>query len=314
MAPMIDRARARRCLTSIVVATSIAALHPSPAVAQLNEINPQLLDARSCVSSIPDSAFARTAVYLTMAVRNPIPQRIPAMIANVMQAVVDRADSALGSAPPYLPNGEPRVTWHDIGGGLVLTWHRDGRLTWTINADSGGPPRDTTSLAHVVARSLAATIATGEVYLAWPKEAANDSVQFDVDFKRSRVNPDKTLAPVDASFAIPILGVRAPWETPVAVVKHAHPAYPSELEREGVRAVVRISFVVDTTGRADPTTIRDAWPSWRPRLTGRLGKYYDRFYQAAARSITEAQFTPATVAGCKVRQLVVQPFSWEIRE
>jgi hypothetical protein len=302
------------CLTAAMIAAAIVALHPQPLRAQGSGVNPHMLDSGSCVSSIPDSAFTRTVVYMTVAVRNPIPQRVPSMIGNVMQAVVDRADSALGSAPPYLPNGEPGVTWHDIGDGLLVTWHRDGTLTWTVNADSGGPPRDTTSLAHVVARSLAVTVATGEVYLAWPKEAANDSVQFDVGFELSRVNPDKTLAPVDASFAIPILGVRAPWETPVAVLKQAHPIYPSELQREGVRATVRISFVVDTSGRADPATIHDAWPSWRPRLTGRLGRYYDQFYAAAARSIAEARFTPATIAGCKVRQKVLQPFTWELRQ
>jgi hypothetical protein len=271
-----------------------------------------MLDPGSCVSSLPDSVFTRTAVYMTVAVRNPIPQRVPSMIANVMQAVVDRADSALGSAPPYLPNGEPRVTWHEIGGGLLLTWHRDGGLTWTINADSGGPPRDSASLAHVVGRSLAATVASGEVFLAWPPEAMNDSVQFDVGFTRARVKPDRTLEPVGAPLAIPILGVRAPWETPVMVLKLAHPVYPQELQREGAGATVRVEFVVDTTGRADVTTIRDAWPPWRPRLTGRLGTYYDQFYAAAARSIANARFEPATIAGCKVRQLVVQPFTWAI--
>jgi hypothetical protein len=276
--------------------------------------HPHMLDAGSCVSRLPDSAFTRTAVYMTVAVRNPIPQRVPSMIANVMQAVADRADSALGSAPPYLPNGEPRVNWHQLGDGLLLTWHRDGRLTWTIDADSGGPPRDTTSLAHVVARSLEATIAAGEVFLAWPREARNDSVQFEVGFDRARVNPNRTLEPVEATLAIPILGVRAPWETTVAVVKQEHPIYPYELERQGVRATVQIEFVVDTTGRADTTTIRDAWPPWRPRLTGKLGKYYDRFYEAAAKSIADASFTPATIGGCKVRQRVMQPFTWAIRE
>ena len=303
-----------RIRQSLAMGAAVAgfALPARQARAQANTVDPHMLDPGSCVSSLPDSAFTRTAVYMTVAVRNPIPQPVPSMIANVMQAVVDRADSALGSAPPYLPNGEPTVTWHDLGGGLLLTWHRDGGLTWTINADSGGPPRDTASLAHVVGRALAATIASGEVFLGWPPEATNDSVQFDVGFTRARVKPDRTLEPVEAPLAIPILGVRAPWETPVIVLKLARPVYPDELQREGARARVQVEFIVDTTGRADVTTIRDAWPSWRPRLTGRLGRFYDRFYSAAARSVADARFEPATVAGCKVRQLVVQPFSWEI--
>jgi hypothetical protein len=313
MSNITTYARLPRCLTAIILGLALVASHPHPARAQFDRVNPHMLDSGSCVASLPDSAFARTAVYLTMAVRNPIPQPIPSMIANVMQAVVDRADSALGSSPPYLPNGEPRVTWHDLGDMLLLTWHRNGQLTWSILTDSGAPPRDTASIGHVVARSLAATIATGEVFLAWPRDATNDSVQFDVRFQRSRVKPDRTLEPVEAVFAIPILGVRSPWETPVTVLKQAHPVYPSQLQREGVRATVRIEFVVDTTGRADTATIRDAWPPWRPRLTGRLGKYYDEFFDAAARSIANARFAPATVAGCKVRQMVVQPFSWEIR-
>jgi hypothetical protein len=293
-----------------------AALLARPAHAQAGMTdNPHLLDPGSCVASIPDSALTTTAVYAVAATRSATPQRVPIVIANVLQAVVDRADSALGASPPYLPSAEPALNWHSLGAGLVLTWHRDGRLTWMVDSDSAPTAqRDPAALARLFGRSLDATVAAGEVYLAWPADVMTDSVQYDIGFARAPVSPQRKIEHVDATFAIPMLSVRAPWETSVGVVKApAHVKYPWALEQRGVRATVLIDFVVDTTGVADPATIHDAWPPWRPRLTGQLGKYYDEFFAAAVKSLAGARFTPATIAGCKVRERVVQPFTWEVR-
>ncbi|MFL5563355.1 MAG: hypothetical protein ACJ79K_17960 [Gemmatimonadaceae bacterium] len=335
----------RRCLTArswrVAQFALVVVLAPLARTAQAQAdtvTNPHIFDPGSCVSSLGDSAFTRTPVYARVAMRSPIPQRVPALLANVLQAVVDRADSALGSPPPYLPNGEPAVDWRTLGGGLLLTWHRDGRLTWTVRDDStksaapttaltaaattaatvtsasaSTAARDPSALARLFGRAIDATVATGEVFLAWPRESQSDSVQFDIDFERARVNEQRKLERPEATLAIPMLSVRAPWETPVRVLrKPARVDYPFELQQRGVRATVLVSFIVDTTGVADPSTIRDAWPPWRPRLTGQLAKYYDQFYDAAVKSIGSARFAPATIAGCKVRVRVEQPFTWQI--
>ena len=66
-------------------------------------------------------------------------------------------------------------------------------------------------------------------------------------------------------------------------------------------------------GRADPSTVRDVWPKERSRLTGELGDYYRRLVNEATGAVERGRFYPAEIAGCKVRQLVQLPFTWNIR-
>ena len=80
----------------------------------------------------------------------------------------------------------------------------------------------------------------------------------------------------------------------------AAPVYPQELMAIGLEGLVQASYVVDTTGQVDTTTIR-VLQSDDPRFT---------------RSVREAlglsRFRPAKRAGKTVRQLVEQKFRFKI--
>ena len=86
----------------------------------------------------------------------------------------------------------------------------------------------------------------------------------------------------------------------------------------GLRVVARrdgtlvLQFVVDTSGRADTTTVRDVWPADRPRLTSDPGEYYAAFMRTATEALRRARFYPAGIAGCRVRQLVQLPFTYTL--
>jgi TonB family protein len=78
------------------------------------------------------------------------------------------------------------------------------------------------------------------------------------------------------------------------------PRYPVDLRRAGVAGCVLVQFVVDTTGRADRTTLK-------------LLAYSDReFVQSIWDALPAMRFIPAELGGRKVRQIVQQPFTFSM--
>jgi protein TonB len=79
------------------------------------------------------------------------------------------------------------------------------------------------------------------------------------------------------------------------------PAYPDALQRAGVEGEVLVTFVVDTLGLADLSTLAV------------IRSTHDLFTQAVRKAIGQQRFTPAIVGSRTVRQLVQQPYSFTIR-
>ncbi len=80
----------------------------------------------------------------------------------------------------------------------------------------------------------------------------------------------------------------------------AAPSYPAELLARNVQGSVQAQYVVDTTGRAEPASLRIV------RATHPL------FVEAVRKALPDMRFSPATLAGKKVRQLVEQEFTFRI--
>ncbi len=78
------------------------------------------------------------------------------------------------------------------------------------------------------------------------------------------------------------------------------PQYPDILRQAGVEGEALVSFVVDTTGRADVASFKVI------RTTHEL------FATAVKNALGRMRFIPAEVGAKKVRQLVQQPFSFAI--
>src|SRR5688572_5866533 len=77
------------------------------------------------------------------------------------------------------------------------------------------------------------------------------------------------------------------------------PAYPDSLYRERVTGQVLVEFVVDTTGLVVLESISG------------ISSTHALFTDAVRRSLRDAHFHPATIAGKKVRQLVQLPVKFE---
>lgn len=90
-------------------------------------------------------------------------------------------------------------------------------------------------------------------------------------------------------------------EKPVmAATGSAFPTYPSSLRSAGIEGEAIVSFVVDTTGLADASSLKII------KTTDPL------FAESVAAALPDLRFTPALVGGRKVRQLVMQPFVFQI--
>ncbi|MFL5613117.1 MAG: TonB family protein [Gemmatimonadaceae bacterium] len=90
-------------------------------------------------------------------------------------------------------------------------------------------------------------------------------------------------------------------EHPVAAQEgYSHPKYPLELRKENLSGEVLTEFVVDTLGRADMKTFRIV------RST------HLEFSDAVREWLRTARFTPATIGGHKVPQLVHEPFIFSL--
>jgi TonB family protein len=89
-------------------------------------------------------------------------------------------------------------------------------------------------------------------------------------------------------------------ETAVRSEWSAAPVYPSELIEQLVEGSVLTNFVIDTTGRADTSTIEI------------LQATHPLFAQSVRTAIPDMRFSPAMVQGRKVRQVVEQRFQFRI--
>jgi TonB family protein len=89
-------------------------------------------------------------------------------------------------------------------------------------------------------------------------------------------------------------------ETAVRSAGSAAPIYPPDMMKEGKEGGVFIRFVVDSSGRADSSTIEIV------RATHPL------FAQSVRQAVPLMMFSPATVGGRHVRQAVEQNFEFRI--
>jgi protein TonB len=78
------------------------------------------------------------------------------------------------------------------------------------------------------------------------------------------------------------------------------PRYPAELRSAGVEGEVLVQFVVDTTGLYEPGTVKI------------LQSSHELFTAAVRDALPSLKFSPAEIGGRKVRQIVQQPFTFNI--
>jgi outer membrane biosynthesis protein TonB len=89
-------------------------------------------------------------------------------------------------------------------------------------------------------------------------------------------------------------------ESAVRVEGSAAPIYPPELIERKIEGGVPTRYVIDTTGRADLSTLEILAPA------------HPLFVQSVRDALPDMRFQPASVAGHKVRQMVEQRFEFRL--
>ena len=156
----------------------------------------------------------------------------------------------------------------------------------------------------------------GEPFFLWPDSSAIDSLSVQLKFVRASVDRQGKVTPYsrkDGRVAFLVFSVQAPWEEQaIALPRNPVPRYPQDARNAGIQATVLMQFVIDTTGRADRSTIKEHWPKNVPRPKGDRAEYYQMFVTAVREVIPAMRFQPAQIGGCKVKVLVQQPFQFLI--
>ena len=262
----------------------------------------------SCLDSIPPTQLTRIPVYASVKLADSVSHVMRANAENLLQEVVIRAGALLGAPANVLPHGEPAVTWRGLAATLLVTARPDGRLTYRVPVDRGD-----TAAAALIARALDSSPPEARLF-DWSADSLRDSVSYEIVLAWPTVDRQGSVTkPHLTSVAVPIFSVAHPWELTVAPKPgNRGPLYPDAAMRSGYTAYILMQFLVDASGRAIMSSVRDLWPKDKPRLTGDDGKHYESFVASVRRALEKMAFYPAEIGGCKTEQLVQMPFQFSL--
>lgn len=250
----------------------------------------------------------RSIVYLRAVVADSLTDRAGPMADIFVQSVGQRLRVLLHEHGDTLPAGEPAITWRGIADGarLVVRMVRDSEPVYELMA----PDADSVAGAMLLAAAQVASD-SGEAPF-WPENFHGDTLVFEVSFALTAAG--ETRLPDYGRAAFPAFSVMFPPETPAGHPTTSTLEYPEDLLRMGVTGVVIVTFIVDTTGRAIPSSIRDVWASSQKRPTSESPAYYNEFVRSVLTWVKTATRTPARLGGCPVPQLTTQPVTFSIRQ
>ncbi len=269
-------------------------------------------DAVACVESIPESAFHRVAVVLNATVPDSESIAILPSADFLTQAIALKVRSMLGSAEGELPKADSAVSWRNVWGTIAVTGTPDGRYSWTIPQSSERAAVDERSALAIVERALREVTASGEL-LMWPQGLRRDSVSFNITIHRPLVSRTGVVSPVAARQAIPIFSLKMPWENAVDYKKQARIRYPERSRTGRAIGTVQMQFIVDQNGKVDPESIKEIWPVSVPKPTPDVLPFYNAFLASVKRGLPSAEFQPAMIGGCAMKQLVIESFEFKFR-
>ena len=258
--------------------------------------------AAACAARIPAGSMVRVTVYLQATVVDPADRPLLPAADLLAQLASERVRALLGATPGTLPRGDSAVAWTALADPLRVTVHRDGRFTLPASADR----------AALLPRAIADLAAGGE-RVFWPDGHPGDSAAVELRLHRPVVDPGGAAEPLRLRVELPLFSLPVPRSSPVVQTRPPRIAYPESSLRGGAVGTVILEFVVDSTGRVDPATVREVWAPERPRLTGEVGRFYDAFVRSAVRGLSAARYEPTRIGGCVVRWLVRQEFDYGLR-
>ena len=221
----------------------------------------------------------------------------------IAQDVAAQMRKMLGARGEDAPIADGKIAWYSVPSQIVVTARRDGSMRWRGRGFLGD-----SSATLLLANAFDSARASGDVAMIWPDGFAADSVVMTLGLRPEPVTQAITYTPGMSPIKFAAFYLAVPEESPALPVRdNDMPRYPDENERHRVAGQLVMQFVVDTAGKAIPSTIHNVWPEDAPRLTGDEKRYYDAFVSAVSAWNVRMSFTPARVGVCPVKQLVQLP-------
>jgi hypothetical protein len=267
----------------------------------------------ACLDSIPLSAMRRVSVFVSPRLADSAGAGVAvlARLVTLTEEAAQLARTMLGAEGSALPPGEPRVGWRSLEADLHLVSHRDGRTTWRVDSLNG--PDDVRlddAGAILLAHAFDSLLARGR-RLAFPESFSGDSIVWHLVLSPGAVDSTGRTSTPTLGFGASVFSVMMPpW-------RHVRPErvrvrYPEIVRKQGNTGRVVMDFVVDTLGRAVPSTVRDIRSAGESGSSGSEQVMYGRLVAETRRAVLSGRFAPAVIAGCTVRERVRQPFDFRL--
>ncbi|MEO7043119.1 MAG: hypothetical protein ABI035_12720 [Gemmatimonadaceae bacterium] len=295
----------KRIFPLLLVAIAGAAA-PPPIVAQIVPRAPYAIKSK-CLDTMSVAPSVPFVVYVRADVADSVAGLVGPMADVFAQSVGQRLRALLRGHGDTLPSGEPTITWRNISGETPLSVRlvRDSQPVYQLTTHHADSVAEAMLLkaAHVAQDS-------GEGPF-WPQSShRSDTLAFGVGF--ALIPVDSTRVAAHGRAAFPVFSVMFPPGTPARKPETSHPEYPDDLRSKGVTGVVVATFVVDTAGHPIPESIKDIWSPSQRRPTGFMLGYYNEFAHSVFEWLKTATYTPARFGGCRVPQLVKEPFTFSL--
>jgi hypothetical protein len=278
---------------------------PSRAISQLSE------SQAACVRAVPRSAYHRVGVGLD-AIAYDARAKLFLPAADILaQTVAFRVRSMLGGSEERIPDADTvLVSPSEVWGAVRVTAGPDGKFSW--RASRTAPADSARSALRLVTRALEELSSEGEMVM-WPEGIGRDPVTFSLVILRPTVSREGIESAVKARRPMPLFMVDVPWEKPVEVLKLPRIHYPEALQSLRITGGVELEFIVDEGGELVPGSVEEVWPDDRPKLDRFQMEAYRSFLRAVQRGLPSAEFSPAIIGGCTVRQKVRQVFNFAFK-
>jgi hypothetical protein len=268
----------------------------------------RLAKPTGCVAAIPLESMQRVPVFLHATIREDSDSTLMPQAELMAQDVAEEFRKLLGATGSAVPIADTNFVWYSVPTELTAIAHRNGDVIARID-DSGGDSAATLLLT----RAFDAAREHGAALMAWPDGLSDDSVLVDLTLWPEYVSdaPEPMLSEAKMrKFAVFYL-TEPERSLAYPLPNQRPPVYPYENERHRVEGSVLMQFVVDTTGRAEPGTIRELWPAGTPRLGGDAAYAHDEFVHSAQVWLREFRFRPERIGTCAIRQRVQLPLKFK---
>lgn len=261
----------------------------------------------ACVDSLSGASLTRVPVYLEPRLADSSARPAAPTVQLVTETAGARMREMFGARADQLPDAAPRLRWSQLQGRVDVVLRRGRPLIARVAQGTEGPA------AALLVRALRDADSSTGPFL-WDESVPGDSLAFAIAYRQPFVMHGGMTEVIQTAFAVPVFTAAVPPFSSPRQLEMPPLHYPSIALGSTAYGSVTLSFVIDTTGRVDPQSVTDVWPSNKPRPPEDLLAHYRAFVNEAKRAVVRARYLPARAGSCLVPHRTQQDFTFEIKQ